>query len=135
LPPLDWPEQIVAGLRSIGVYITLIPVGVTLIAGYILSRRVDIKNSVLLKDLKGSDIVQINATVIAGVLIFLTIWNLFIQHEIRGYSLMLLTATIIYPFAISSIRTISKGSLELGVKMMIAGFIYLMVAVVLLPFI
>ena len=138
LQPLSWPEQIAKqialGLRSLGIFITLIPVGITLIAGYILTRLVDIKNSTILKDLKGTDIVQINATVIAGVLIVLTIGNLLQTH--KDVALTLLTASIIYPFAISSIGTLQVGKVSprLGLNMMIAGFIYLMVAVVLLPF-
>lgn len=133
LPPMTTAEQITeqiaAGLRFLGVSVTLIPVAVTLIAGIIISRFVD-RHLLLnaLNELHTSDILQINATVIAGVLIFLTIGHIFSTYQ------TLLTTTIIFPFAISSIRIISRGIEEKGVSMAIDGFIYLMASVVVLSF-
>ena len=46
----------------------------------------------------------------------------------------LLTASIVYPFAISTIRVLVKGSAEYGIKFMVLGFAYLMVSLVILAF-
>jgi hypothetical protein len=95
-----------------------------------MSKVIDIRKSAALKELGVTDVIQIDATVIAGVLIFLTIGT-----EFNKLALTYMTASIVYPFAISAIRAITKGSAESGIKLMMAGFVYLMVAIILISFV
>ena len=99
-------------------------------------------------ELGKSDILQINATVMVGVLILLTLGTLrHLTPTIIGF----ITASIIFPFAVSSIMVIiSEVSTEDKVKSsqlmnlrlfpasimaMIVGFVYVIAAVVTLAFI
>ncbi len=56
------------------------------------------------------------------------------NHFANSLTIGLLTASIVYPFAISAIRVVIKGSAEPGLKFMIIGFIYLMIAIVIIAF-
>jgi hypothetical protein len=83
-----------------------------------------------------SKILAVDASVIAGFLIFLTIGaSDFFEGKIIQ-QVEILTASIVFPFAIAAIRTLMKGNVEeYGIKFMIAGFIYLMTSVILIAFI
>ena len=132
LPPLTAAEQLSKFLNVYSNYASFIPLVITAIVTGAISKGFDIKNSAILTNLSVTDILQIDATVIAGVLIFLTIGGTEI-NPLSAFAYM--TASIVYPFAISAIRVIVKGSAEFGIKFMIAGFVYLMVAVILISFI
>ena len=81
------------------------------------------------------DILTVDASVIAGVLIFLTVGAAFASGE-AIQQVGILTASIVFPFAIAAIRTLIKGTVEeYGVKFMIAGFVYLMTSVILIALI
>jgi putative exporter of polyketide antibiotics len=93
------------------------------------------------KHIKVTDLYQINATVIIGVLIFLTLGgssNVTPSSGMTKPSSLLvgvMTASIVFPFALSVIRVAIKNSVDFGIKLTIAGFVYLMVTVILLAFI
>jgi hypothetical protein len=132
LPPLTAAEQLSKFLNVYSNYASFIPLVITAIVTGAISKGIDIKNSAILTNLSVTDILQIDATVIAGVLIFLTIGGTEIGR-LSAFAYM--TASIVYPFAISAIRVIVKGTAESGIKFMIAGFVYLMAAVILISFI
>jgi hypothetical protein len=127
LEPLTISEQISKLLNDYIVIVSLIPLIITIVITGVISKRIDIKGMDSLKKLGVSEIIQIDATVIAGVLIFLTIGS-----EFNRITLTLLTGSIVYPFAISALRVITKGSSESGIRLMLSGFIYLMVSIVLI---
>ena len=80
------------------------------------------------------DLLNADATIIAGVLIFLTIGSLEFSTVINKVGI--LTASIVFPFAMGAVRTLVKGDVEsLGVKFMVAGFIYLMTSVIVIGFV
>jgi hypothetical protein len=114
-----------------------------------------------LMDLGKKDILQINATVMVGVLILLTLGTAVLKH-LNTTLISLITASIIFPFAVSSIMVvISKAPvnghkqqqqgktysgkdsdpyiglklLPAGIMAMIVGFLYIIAAVVTLAFI
>jgi len=127
LPPLSMQEQTLAFLVSIyGFY--WIPVVVAGAFGLWFTRGMNQKVIESLQ-LSHMDILTINASVIVGVLIFLTLGGsaLFIQIGI-------LTATIVLPFAISILVTLRYGQVRQGIKLTILGFVYLMVSVILIAF-
>ena len=134
-----------------------IPLIITSIVGLVLFRVIG-KESTLLASLTSGEVIAIDVSVIVGVLIFLTIGQVELSpsnedmhldssltttelsQEIQddyGINLTvgLLTASIVYPFAISAIRVLIKGSAEYGIKFMIIGFAYLMVSLVIIAFI
>ena len=85
-----------------------------------------------------SDLVQIDGAVIAGVLVFLT-FGTSIQIVYQGIHLETIlvavtTACIVIPFALSAMRVATKGLDDTGIKLTNAGFIYLIVSVILLAF-
>lgn len=118
-------------INYFGIYI--IPLGITSIFASILSRRIDTES--LVKSISISDLLTLNGSIIAGVLIFLTLGGTgFIEME-RFRKIGILTASIVYPFALSAIVTLTTGSIEKGVKFIIPGFVYLMVSIVLIVFV
>jgi hypothetical protein len=78
-------------------------------------------------DLKGNTtfIIEIDAAVITGTLILISLQGIDLPR-ITG-----ITATIVFPFAISVIVTLIHKE-KLGTRLMIAGFINLMISIVLL---
>jgi peptidoglycan biosynthesis protein MviN/MurJ (putative lipid II flippase) len=84
------------------------------------------------------DILQADATVIAGVLILLTISSLtgrryshigtILTSEKLKLFLAYVAVGIIIPFSISAM-TVTLGDMELGKDWMIAGFLYLMIGI------
>lgn len=114
-----------------GIYI--LPLGITSIFAAILSRRIDTKS--VARSITISDLLTLNGSIIAGVLIFLTLGGTgFIEME-RFWQIGILTASIVYPFALSAIITLTTGSIEKGIKFIIPGFVYLMVSIVLIVFV
>ena len=90
-----------------------------------------IKKFPILLDLNSIDILQINVAVIAGVLIFLSLEGFEGSEETQ---VTLVTANIVFPFAISSIVSLTKSIKynKLGIRMMVAGFINLIISVILI---
>jgi YVTN family beta-propeller protein len=76
-----------------------------------------------------ADIITINASVIAGVLVFLSILEGFKENEQSQISFI--TATIVFPFAISAVLAITRRE-KFAIRLMIAGFINLMISVTLI---
>ena len=79
--------------------------------------------------LSKGEIIGFDSAVIAGVLIFLTISEGFESNEQTQISII--TASIVFPFAISAIFAVGKHQ-GLAVRLMIAGFVNLMVSIILL---
>ncbi len=75
-------------------------------------------------------IIGIDAAIIAGVLIFLTISEGFVQEE--QTQITVITASIVFPFALSAIFAVWNKYEDLSSRMTIAGFVNLMVSVILL---
>jgi hypothetical protein len=116
----------------------LIPIIITSGAVLVIFKAVDIRKSSILMNLTVGDVIQVDGTVIVGVLILLTLSsNQFTSGGLHRTSLVVgvVTASIVYPFALSVIRMATKGTLDHGIKLTIAGFVYLMVAVMILSFI
>jgi len=87
-----------------------------------------------------SVLLQVNATVIAGVLIFLTVSSL---GEVTTYLTALLAATIVIPFSVSSIIIIKENKLSLPNYKFLSnykrtlsafGFVYLAIVIVFLAY-
>jgi hypothetical protein len=96
--------------------------------------------------LEDTDIIQIDATIIAGVLILLTLTSIFGESDIGWYTALQLSLTlaIILPFTISAYHAISTNLkdkdndrekeriMKRSIIYMRAGFAYLIGAIVLL---
>lgn len=133
LPPYSLTELIGLWLRN-NTITYVIPLGVTSIFIFWLSRKIN--QNIKHESIRVQDLLAVDASVIAGVLIFLTVGSSEIFSGNAIQQIGILTASIVFPFAIAAILTLSKGQVELyGVKFMIAGFIYLMVSVILIAFI
>jgi hypothetical protein len=133
LPPLTFTEQITEAIRN-SIFTYVMPLIVTAIFLIWLTRRVRI-NLKNLEEIRVKDILTVDASVIAGVLIFLTVGAAFGTGEsvVSFQQVGILTATIVFPFAIAAIRTLILGRVEeYGIKFMIAGFVYLMTSVILI---
>jgi len=92
--------------------------------------------------LQASDVLTVDGAVITGVLVLLSLTqrsaiNQFVDvlniTQLLGHSLFTaLTATIVYPFALSAIivaiENRSGTSPKLGIRIMAAGFVYLIIA-------
>jgi hypothetical protein len=90
--------------------------------------------------LEDNDIIQVDATVIVGVLILLTLSNLFGPNKFEGIQKINFTFVSILPFAGSAIA-IGLGNLidrigyafrDLALILMVVGFIYLIVIFIIL---
>jgi hypothetical protein len=79
--------------------------------------------------LSRSDVITINASVIAGVLVFLSILEGF--ERTQQTQISFITANIVFPFAISAILAITKRY-DFALRLMVAGFINLMISVILI---
>ena len=97
-----------------------------------------------------NDILQINATVMVGVLILLTLGSTVLKH-LNTTEISVITASIIFPFAVSSIMVvISKAPkdekdqrepakvlklFQASIMAMVVGFVYIITAVITIAFI
>jgi YVTN family beta-propeller protein len=81
------------------------------------------------KLLSRGEIVTIDATVLIGVLIFLTFTEGFEPSE--QYQINVITASIVFPFAISAIIGVTRRE-KFATRLMIAGFINLMISIILI---
>lgn len=133
LPPLSIEERISNILRD-NVFTYVVPLAVTSVFAIWLSRRIT-KTKYNPDWIRVKDILTVDASVIAGVLIFLTVG----ASDVFSGNIQqvgILTASIVFPFAIAAIRTLIKGEIEEhGIKFMVSGFIYLMTSVVLIAFV
>ena len=75
------------------------------------------------------EVLTIDATVIIGVLIFLTFTEGFEPSE--QYQINIITASIVFPFAISAVMGVTNKK-KIATRLMIAGFINLMISVILI---
>jgi hypothetical protein len=129
-PPRPIFEQVARFLTSVYAYLWLPLLVTTIIAGILYSKA---KYSVIFEDLKVKDIVGFNSAIIAGVLVFLSIGggsNYFIGGVISQTGI--LTASIVMPFSMSAISVIVTGKINTGMKYALAGFVYLIAAVILI---
>lgn len=97
---------------------------------FLLYRRID-----ELSQKKNINVLSINATVITGVLIFITLGSLFTSGEesrILERLPILLTASIVIPFASSSLLYVVERKHNFGVLLMWVGFLYLIISVVII---
>lgn len=139
LPPLSEMERLGRSFNEflVGTFaLYWIPFGISSVFGYWLSRRIDRGRlpREFLEQLSIKDILAINASVVVGVLIFLTVGGTELFGAGSLVNVSILTATIVYPFAISAILTLITGDPVYGIKFTIPGFVFLMVSVVLIAF-
>ncbi len=134
LPSLSYLEVIGEKLRNNNITY-IIPLMVTTGVIYWLSKK--ISKDTKYNEIRIKDLLTVDASVIAGVLIFLTVGSsdIFSGKEVIQ-QVGLLTASIVFPFSLAAIRTLIKGEVEAyGIRFMIAGFVYLMISVILIAFI
>jgi hypothetical protein len=77
------------------------------------------------------DILHVNAAIIAGVLIFLSLEGSDKNVETR---ITLITANIVFPFAISTLAALTNHP-TFSIRLMVSGFINLMISIILIAFI
>jgi hypothetical protein len=123
-------------LQNIGIAI-FIPLIITTIVIIVISRFTDLDIFKHLKEgITAGDLLAMDGAVIAGVLILLTIQHASTQVTSGTINKTLLTgvttASIIIPFSLSAIRTATHGLERRGIQLINTGFIYLIVAVILL---
>jgi len=127
LPPLSIGDFL---LETKLIYI--IPIAVTTLIVLWISKKIDRVKEY--RSLNADDLLNADATIIAGVLIFLTIGSVEFSQIINKIGI--LTASIVLPFAMAGVRMLIKGAVEsLGIKLMTAGFIYMMTSVVVIGFV
>jgi hypothetical protein len=134
LPPISILEKFSNILRA-NDFSYAIPLGISSVFAILIWKRLP-KVSYDPERIRVKDVITVDASVIAGVLIFLTVASSeFFQGRVIQ-QVGILTASIVFPFAIAAIRTLAKGTVEAyGIKLMISGFIYLMTSIVLIAFI
>jgi hypothetical protein len=112
--------------------IYVIPIAVTTLIVLWVSRKIDRVKKY--SSLNADDLLNADATIIAGVLIFLTIGSVEFSQIINKIGI--LTASIVLPFALAAVRMLIKGEAEsLGIKFMAAGFVYMMTSVIVIGFV
>ena len=127
LPPLSIGDFL---LETKLIYI--IPIAVTTLIVLWISKKIDRVKEY--RSLNADDLLNADATIIAGVLIFLTIGSVEFSQIINKIGI--LTASIVLPFALAGVRMLIKGEAEaLGIKFMAAGFIYMMTSVIVIGFV
>lgn len=128
LPPFSLAEILVQTNLAY-----IIPIGATAVIALWISKKIDrIKNY---QTLTVETLLTVDASVIAGVLIFLTIGSAGVFSGVIQ-KVGILTASIVFPFAIAAIRTLMMGKVEgYGVKFTATGFIYLMTSVIVIGFV
>lgn len=111
----------------------IIPVAITAGIIFFISKRID--KNMNYQSLSIEHLLTVDASVIAGVLIFFTISSVGIfSGTIQRVGI--LTASIVFPFSLAAIRTLLKGEVEpYGVKLTVAGFVYLMCSVIMIGFV
>lgn len=111
-----------------------IPFGATIGFGLWLSNRIDKRklSQDTIEKLRPEDILTANAAVVAGVLIFLTVGGTELFESDLIIHISILTASIVFPFAISATRILITNDPVTGIKFTIPGFVLLMIAVVLI---
>jgi hypothetical protein len=90
-------------------------------------RNTHIRN-LTLADISNTDIVGIDVAIITGVLIFLSLEGFVGAEEAQ---ITLITANIVFPFAISAIAILFQFN-KFGIRFTIAGFVNLMISVILI---
>ncbi len=129
----------------------IIPISIT---GVFFWRFPKIRRGDILKDIAVADLIQIDGTVIVGLLILLTLASTQLGGLHRSPLVVgLLTGSIVAPFALSVIISSvalthkrpaqpslfgipdEKPTSQLGVRLTISGFVYLLVAIIFLAFI
>jgi hypothetical protein len=135
LPPIVQLNNIFLNNYGISIYIILfsIPLGITTIFAFLLTRRFN--PQIILDKIGIQDLLTIDGSVIVGVLILLTLNTAEGTLKEASTLIAILTTTIIIPFALSALITLIKGSVEIGIKLAIPGFIYLMVSIVIVAYI
>jgi hypothetical protein len=139
LPPLSELDKLGRSFNGflVGTFaLYWIPFGISSVFGYWLSRRIDRGRlpKEFLEQVSTKDILAVNASVVAGVLIFLTVGGTGLFGSGALINISILTASIVYPFAISAILTLITNDPVYGIKFTIPGFVFLMVSVVLIAF-
>ena len=120
-------------MQRLGPFISLIVlIAVILAASFpsLLGKLRKISDLVIEEKLTRTEIVGIDASIIVGVLFFLTISEGFELSE--QMQITIVTANIIFPFAISAILAIIKHDKAYATRLMIAGFINLIISVILI---
>jgi hypothetical protein len=151
LPPLSAADQTyILLIPWFGIY--WIPFSATIAFGLWLSKRIDkrklaqdimeksrskeeSKSKDSIEKLEPKDILTANASVVAGVLIFLTVGGTELFESQLIIHISILTASIVFPFAISAIRILTTNDPVTGIKFTIPGFVLLMISVVLITFV
>jgi hypothetical protein len=126
LPPLSIVEKF-------GNIISIIALISFLLIPTILSLRPSILTKRLpdLISIANIDILHVNAAIIAGVLIFLSLQG---SNENVQTRITLITANIVFPFAISTIAALTNHP-KFSIRLMVSGFINLMISIILIAFI
>jgi hypothetical protein len=103
-------------------------------------KDISVKDSV--RDLEARDIIQIDATVIAGALVLLTLSSSlgvggYLAHVLGVQSVTVITnvtGAIVLIFAFSAVAVSIFRYIEIGRRLMVAGFVYLFFAMLVLTF-
>jgi hypothetical protein len=126
LPPPTFSETFGNIISTISVVIfVLVPTIISLRPTVLTNRLPDLIN------LERSNLIQVNASIIAGVLIFLSLEGF---DAPRQTQVTFITANIVFPFPISIIASLVNYN-KFAMRLMIAGFINLMISVILIAFI
>jgi hypothetical protein len=132
VPASSQLEKFSTSISRYSFYLSFVPIIATSIIALSLSRLIKTKSKVF-ENLSMTDIITIDASVIVGVLFFLTLGGSEVSSGSNIY-MGILTASIVYPFALSAIRAVVKGAAEYGIRFMLSGFIYLMISIGLIAF-
>jgi hypothetical protein len=132
VPASSQLEKFSTSISRYSFYLSFVPIIATSIIALSLSRLIKTKSKVF-ENLSMTDIITIDASVIVGVLFFLTLGGSEVSSGSNIY-MGILTASIVYPFALSAIRAVVKGAAEYGIRFMVSGFIYLMISIGLIAF-
>jgi hypothetical protein len=135
----DTLQQITTYLSSPSHIILTISIPIIVTAGVTLAilRVVDINKSAVIGKLRIANVIQVDGTVIVGVLVLLSLGSTINTGGFHRTSLVVgvVTASIVCPFALSAMIVTTKGTVEHGIKLTFSGFVYLMAAVILLSLI
>ena len=130
----QWTNYLFVQLSSSAPFIISILVLVTAVVTRVILSVVNMSKSAVIQKLDITDVIQIDATVIVGVLILLTLTSSL--HTTIGSSYHIVVgvviASIVCPFTLSAMIVTIKGTVEHGIKLTFSGFVYLMVAVLFL---
>ena len=124
------PEQKLISFLTSTYAILWLPLTITTILAILISQKVNLTE--ISKHIRPKDILTANSSVIAGVLIFLTIGGSNFYGTTPISQVGILTASIVGPFALSAIKTLMTGKTEDGIKFVISGFVYLTASIILI---